>query len=66
MIKFNKLFQYISEKRITPAELGRMAGITSSTISRLRSNQNVSMVFIGKICMALQCKIEDIVEYVPD
>ena len=65
MITFNKLFQYIAERDITPAQLGRMTGIDDSTISRLRHNQNVSMAFINKICLTLNCKVEDVMEYTP-
>ena len=66
MITFNKLFQYIAEKGISPAQLGRMSGIDDSTISRLRHNQNVSMAFINKICLALNCNVEDVMEYSPE
>lgn len=66
MITFNKLFQYIAERDITPAQLGRMAEIDDSTISRLRHNQNVSMTFINKICLALKCNVEDVMEYAPE
>lgn len=66
MITFNKLFQYIAERDITPAQLGRMAEIDDSTISRLRHNQNVSMAFINKICLTLHCNVEDVMEYAPE
>jgi DNA-binding Xre family transcriptional regulator len=66
MITFNKLFQYIAERDITPAQLGRMTGIDDSTISRLRHNQNVSMAFINTICLTLNCKVEDVMEYLEE
>ena len=66
MIIFNKLFQYIAEKGISPAQLGRMANVDDSTISRLRNNQNVSMAFINKICLTLNCNVEDVMEYIPE
>lgn len=66
MIKFNKLFQYMAEHNINQAELSRLTGITPSTISRLRNNENVSLAFISKICTTLNLTLKDVLEYIPE
>lgn len=40
--------------------------ISSNTLSKLSSNGNVTTRTIDRICILLQCRIEDIMEYVPD
>ena len=41
-------------------------GIDSKTVRRLRANENIETKTINKLCAALKCKIEDIMEYVPE
>ena len=40
-----------------------MAGITNSTLSRLSKDETVSMEALARLCEALQCQLEEIVEY---
>lgn len=40
-----------------------MAGITNSTLSRLSKDETVSMEALARICEALHCELEEIVEY---
>ena len=47
-------------------EFARMAGISQNTIARLSRNQNVSLDVLGKICCTLNCKIDDILEFIPE
>ena len=44
----------------------KKTGITSSTIAKMGKNKAVSMEVLGKICMALDCNIGDIVEVVKE
>ena len=43
-----------------------MAGISQNTIARLSRNQSVSLDVLGKICCTLNCKIDDILEVIPE
>lgn len=43
-----------------------MAGIGNSTMTKLANNENVTMEVMAKICSALDCKIDDVVEILPD
>ena len=43
-----------------------MAGITGSIMARLANNETVRTDTLDKICSALNCRIEDIVEFIPD
>ena len=66
MIVFDKLWEVMKEKGISTYKLREECGIDSKTIRRLRANENIETKTINKLCSALCCKIEDIMEYIPD
>jgi DNA (cytosine-5)-methyltransferase 1 len=47
-------------------DLLEVAGIYSQTLAKMGKNEAISMDTLGKICAALNCRIEDIVEFIPD
>ena len=63
---YNKFFKLLIDKGIRKMEFARMAGISHNTMARLSLNQNVSLDVLGKICCTLNCKIDDILEFIPE
>lgn len=47
---------------MSKSELREKTGIAASTISKMNKNQYVSLEVLERICYALDCNIEDIVE----
>ena len=43
-------------------DLIKEAGITSNSLARLGKNEDVRLEAIAKICILLDCKLDDIVE----
>lgn len=66
MIIFNKLWITMNKKKITTYQLREKAGIDSKTIRRLKANENMETKTLNKLCAALNCRLEDIAEYVED
>ena len=66
MIKFDKLWDTMKEKGISTYALREKCGIDSKTVRRLRANDNVETKTLDKLCASLDCKIEDIAEYIKD
>ena len=66
MIVFNKLWVTMKRKGFSNYMLREKSGIDSKTVRRLRANDNVETKTLNKICMALDCKLEDIAEFVKD
>lgn len=66
MIRFDKLWKVMEEKGITTYWLREQCGIDSKTVRRLKANDNIETKTLNKLCMALDCKLEDIAEYVKD
>ncbi len=67
MIK-NKLSELMGREKLKMSEVQRMTGLSESTIRRLYHNtaSNISLDTLNKLCKALDCKLSDIFEYVPD
>lgn len=66
MIVFDKLWVVMKEKGVSTYRLREDCGIDSKTIKRLRSNDNMETKTLNKLCAALDCKLEDIAEFIPD
>ncbi len=66
MIRFDKLWKTMEQKNMTTYQLREKCGIDSKTIRRLKANDNMETKTLNKLCAALNCKLEDIAEYVED
>ena len=66
MIIFDKLWEVMKQNGVTTYQLREKCGIDSKTIRRLRANDNMETKTLNKLCSVLDCRIEDIAEYVPD
>ena len=66
MIIFDKLWEVMKENGVTTYQLREKCGIDSKTIRRLRANDNMETKTLNKLCSVLDCRLEDIAEYVPD
>lgn len=63
---YNKLWKMLIDKNMMKKDLMAKTSITSSTIAKMGKNKAVSMEVLGKICMALDCNIGDIVDVIKD
>ena len=54
------------DKNMKKKELCEKAGISSSTIVKMGRQEPVSVELIGKICLALGCTANDVLEFLPD
>jgi DNA-binding Xre family transcriptional regulator len=65
-VSYNKLWKLLIDKNMKKKELGEAAGISNSLIAKLGKNENVTVDALVKICAALDCGLDDIMELVPD
>jgi hypothetical protein len=63
---YNKLFKLLIDRNIKKKELREMSGVSATSIAKLGKGVNVNTDVLLKICGALNCDIEDIMEFVPD
>ncbi len=66
MIKFDRLWETMKKKNITTYYLREKSGIDSKTVRRLKSNDNIETKTLDKLCRVLNCRLEDIAEYIPE
>ena len=64
MVVFDKLWILMKKKGISTYKLREYCGIDSKTIRRLKANENVETKTLDKLCTALNCKLEDIAEFI--
>lgn len=66
MISFDKLWKTMELKGVSTYYLREKAGIDSKTVRRLKAGENIETKTLDKLCAALDCRLEDIAEYIPD
>ena len=64
MIVFEKLWKTMEKKGFSTYMLRENCGIDSKTVRRLKRNDNIETKTLDKLCKALDCKLEDIAEYI--
>ena len=65
MISYEPLFQTMRKKGITSYRLGKM-GFPLSNYYAMKRGENISTHTLNHLCKLLQCKVEDIIEYVDE
>ena len=63
---YDKLFHLMIDKKISNVQLKDMAGVSANIITRLKRDEYISPESIEKICLALNCGVDDILEFVPE
>ena len=63
---YKKLFKLMIDRDLKKKDLREMASIGNSTMSKLANDENVTMEVMAKICNALDCTMDDIVEIIPE
>lgn len=63
-ISYNKLWKLLIDKGMNKKDLGKIANISPASIAKLGKGANVTTDVLLKICEALECNLEDIIETV--
>ena len=65
-ISYNKLWKVLVDKKMSKADLRKVADIAPNTMTKLRRDEPVTLAILGKICGTLDCDYGDIITYIPD
>ena len=60
---YDKFFFRMIDERMTNAQLMSMAGFSANIITRLKKNEYISLESIEKICKALNCNVDEILDF---
>ena len=64
---YKKLFKLLIDREMKNKELAAKAGISPATLAKMKKDgATVSSDVLVKICTALECGVEDIMELVPE
>ena len=62
---YNRLWKLLIDRKIQKQELQRMSDVSAASIAKMGRCENVTTDVLLRICEALDCRVEDIVERVP-
>ena len=65
-IIYNKLCKSLIDKDMKRKDLQDAAGISSASVAKLGKGENITADVLLKICSALDCTLEDIMETIKD
>ena len=65
-VSYKKLWKLLIDRDIKKKDLSALAGISPATITKMGKGGHVTTEVLLKICRALSCNVEDIMEILPD
>lgn len=65
-VSYNKLWKMLIDRNMTKADLRKKTKIAPSTFSRMNKGEIVSLEVLMRICLELNCGLDDVVEFSED
>ena len=65
-VSYKRLWKLLIDKEIKKKDLCAKAGISPSSLTKMGKNGHVTTEVLAKICIALECGVDDIMEVLPD
>ena len=65
-VSYKKLWKLLIDKDMKKKDLCAKAGISSSSVTKMGKNGHITTEVLVKICAALECSLDDIMEIIPD
>ena len=65
-VSYNKLWKILIDKQMNKTQLCKQAHISTNAMAKLGKNEDVRVEVLAKICSALDCGMDDIMEIIPD
>ena len=62
-VDYSNLWKLLIDKKMNKSQLKEAAHISTNAVAKLGKNETVSLETLEKICIALECKIEDVVDF---
>lgn len=66
MISYAPLWETLKKKGISQYKLIEEYGVDNAQLQRLRDNAVIKTITIDRLCQILDCRVEDIMEYVKE
>ena len=66
IVSYKKLWKLLIDKDMKKKELCALAGISTSSLTKMGKGGHVTTEVLAKICIALNCTVDDIMEILPE
>lgn len=64
-VSYNKFFKMLIDRKMKKKDICEQAGIAASTMAKMAKDENVSLDVLARICRALDCTMDDILDVLP-
>lgn len=65
-VSYKKLFHMMIERDMSNAQLMEQTGFSANIITRMKRGSYISLESIERICRAMRCGVDDILEFIHD
>jgi len=65
-VSYKKLWKILIDRDMSKTNLVKKAGITTNAMAHMGKNEDVRVETLAKICIALDCTMDDIIDVIPD
>ena len=65
-VSYKKLWKMLIDKDMSKTELIKKAGISTNAMAHMGKNEDVRVEVLAKICCAMNCTVNDIMDVIPD
>lgn len=65
-VSYNKLWKILIDEGMSKTDLIKASKITTNAMAKLGKSEDVRVEVLVKICRALNCTLDDIVDILPD
>ena len=65
-VSYKKLFKLLIDRDMKKKDFKELTGISQGTLNKLQNGGNVMVDVLEKICLNMDCNVEDIMEIYPD
>ena len=63
---YNRLWKLLIDRELKKQDLQKISNVSAASMAKMKRCENVTTDVLLRICNALDCQIEDIMERVPD
>lgn len=65
-VSYNRLRHLLIDRGMKKVDLEKVAGITHYQMYKIGNDKDVTTAVLRAICTALHCRLDEIMEFVPD
>ncbi len=66
MISYKPLFILLIERNMTKTQLRESVSFSTATLAKMSKNEYISLETLENICAYLNCRVENVIEFIPN